>query len=221
MNQRKKIVVFLSGRGTNFRTLIEEQKKPECPFSIARVVSDKPGAAGLYYAKEANIPVTELFRSDFENLTSFKKALCDSASVESPFLYVLAGFMLVIPEWFIQEYPYSIINIHPSLLPDYPGLDTHTRAIKDKKTKHGCTVHLVRPEIDQGPLIAQSKVNILKEDTPEELAARVLKEEHRLYPWVVSSICGEKISISESGISYSMEARKDSQALSFYIPAGV
>jgi phosphoribosylglycinamide formyltransferase-1 len=219
MNQPKKVVVFLSGRGTNFKTIINHQKSlgNASPFQIVRAVCNKPGAPGLFYAKENNIPITELFRADFDSLENFKRALFEQALTEEPDLIVLAGFMLVVPEWFVDQCFGKIINIHPSLLPDYPGLDTHARVLQDRKTVHGCTVHLVDKGIDTGAVIAQAKLDVIPNETAVELAARVLTLEHKIYPWVVHNICTGDITIKDGACFYSDRLKADASKNGFTV----
>jgi phosphoribosylglycinamide formyltransferase-1 len=223
MNQPKKVVVFLSGRGTNFKTIINHQKSfkdNSAPFLISRAICNKPGAPGLFYAKENNIPVTELFRADFENIVAFKDALFNVAKDESSDLIVLAGFMLLVPDWFIDEFYGKVINIHPSLLPDYPGLDTHERVLKDKKNEHGCTVHFVDKGLDTGPVIAQAKLNVVPNESASELAARVLVLEHKIYPWVVEMLTRGEITLKGENCFYSEKAIESAKQEGYLLNLG-
>jgi phosphoribosylglycinamide formyltransferase-1 len=182
---RRRVAVLISGRGSNMKALIEAAKAPDYPAEIVLVLSNKPEAAGLDVARAARIPVAvvaETKRTDME--ASIKRHLA-AAEVD---LVALAGFMRILSPEFVRQWDHRIINIHPSLLPAYPGLDTHARALFAGETRHGCTVHFVTAGIDEGPVIAQAEVPIYSSDTPETLAERVLMEEHRLYPKALAMV---------------------------------
>jgi phosphoribosylglycinamide formyltransferase-1 len=216
MNEPKKVLVFLSGRGSNCRALIQYQNAhPNCGYEIIGVITDKPGAPGLYYVREAKIPVYEFFKADYPDKESFLKALFTHAENLKPDIYALAGFMVIVPAFFIQAHSDHIINIHPSLLPDYPGLNTHERAISDKRKEHGCTVHLVSETIDGGAIIAQSKVSITSDDTTITLAAKVLVEEHRLYSWSLSMIALGKVTLTNGTVSFTDQAKAEALSQNF------
>ena len=219
MKAIKKVLIFLSGRGSNCRALIQYQKDtPDCGFEIIGVITDKPGAAGLYYAKEAKIPIYDFFRADFPDRASFLKALFSKASELAADFYVLAGFMVIVPEYFISEQQDKIINIHPSLLPEYPGLKTHERALADKKALHGCTVHFVNETVDGGAIISQATVAVLPDDSPETLGAKVLKKEHVLYPWVLTMLAKEEIASTGGTLHFSQNAIQDAKLHEFVTP---
>lgn len=220
MTIKAKVVVFLSGRGTNFNALLNYSKNKEnnCPYEIVGVISDNPGAAGLYYAKESGIAVEALFRRDFQSKDAFKSALCERAESFSPDLFALAGFLQILPDAFVLRWFGKIVNIHPSLLPKFPGLDTHRRAIEDGAKEHGCTTHFVDAGIDTGPVVAQAKTEVQSSDTPEILAGRVLTFEHKLYPWTMSMIASGEITLSGRTVEYSDVARDSATKSGFYVP---
>ncbi len=219
MGSELKVITFLSGRGSNFQGLLNASRDPSLSgkYSIIAVVSDKPGASGLYYAKEAGIPVHAFFRSDFPSLEDFKKKIFETAQSLNPDLITLAGYMQLVPAWYIEQNIGKIINVHPSLLPAYPGLNTHARVLADRTTEHGCTVHFVDTGIDTGPTIAQCRVPVDPHDTPDTLAAKVLLKEHQLYPWVVSAIARKLIQLTNGVVEIESEARKEAHALDFIV----
>ncbi|MCC7305500.1 MAG: phosphoribosylglycinamide formyltransferase [Alphaproteobacteria bacterium] len=177
------LAVLISGRGSNLQALIDACESPSFPARISVVVSNIPDAYGLERARKAGID-TEIVPHKNKSREEFEDALTAALNEHPVDLVCLAGFMRILTPHFITVWPH-IINIHPSLLPDYKGLDTHGRALKDGKTEAGCTVHHVIPEMDSGPVIVQKRVPILKDDTPETLAARVLEQEHIAYPEAV------------------------------------
>ncbi len=184
MAQRKiKLAVFLSGRGSNAQALIDACKNPDFPAEIVLVLSNIPNAGGLERAQDAGIPTAtvdhKLFKGD---KAAFEGAIQEVLSSYDIDLICLAGFMRLLSAEFLTQWPEQVINIHPSLLPDYKGLHTHERAIADGRNHGGCTVHYVVPEMDAGEIIVQKSVPILDGDTPQTLAARVLEQEHIAYP---------------------------------------
>jgi phosphoribosylglycinamide formyltransferase-1 len=178
----KRVAVLISGRGSNLGALIAGAREPHYPVEIALVLSDRRDAFGLVRAAEAAIPAQVVERERYDDRTRFERAI-DSALIAYRIeLIALAGFMRVLSEDFVARWRDRMINIHPSLLPSYRGLDTHRRALADGARIHGCTVHFVRTDVDHGPIIAQAAVPVLADDTPETLAARVLDAEHLVYP---------------------------------------
>jgi phosphoribosylglycinamide formyltransferase 1 len=208
------IVILISGRGSNMKSLVNKAKN----YKIAAVISDRADAAGLEFAHEHGIPTFAFSREKYPSLKDQKKAIYDCVLKQSPSLIALAGFMQIIAPEFVAECTGRIVNIHPSLLPDLPGLHTHERAIQEKRSAHGCTVHFVDAGVDTGQVIAQAKVSVEPADTFETLAARVLEREHVLYPWVVSSIAREGITLGMLGVGYDDLARKEAEELGFIIP---
>lgn len=179
---RVPIAVFLSGRGSNFAALAEAAARPDYPARIVLCVSDKPGAKGLDLARAAGIEVAVVERADHADRDAFDAALEARVLAAGAEVICLAGFMRILGRAFVERWDGRILNIHPSLLPAYRGLDTHARALADGARTHGATVHVVTPALDDGPILAQAQVTVEPGDTPDTLAARVLAEEHRLYP---------------------------------------
>ena len=189
-----KIAVFLSGRGSNFDAIVSHIEENKLPIEICLVLSDRKKAAGLAKAEELGFKTAYLPRlAKEQSLASYNEKLALEAQKHSPDLVVLAGFMRVLTNEFISKFENKVINIHPSLLPAYPGLDTHKRALEAGEKESGCTVHYVVEEVDAGPILGQVAVPILEDDTEETLAARILKEEHKLYPKIVQDISEGKI----------------------------
>jgi len=195
MQERFNIVVLISGRGSNLQALIDASYRSS--YEISAVISNRAKAIGLNIARISGIDTYIIERESFDSKLEFEKALATRISKIDPKLIVLAGFMKVLGHQFIRLFPDKIINIHPSLLPEYPGLNTHQRALEDKKKIHGVSVHQVTEDLDGGPIIAQDTVNILPDDTPESLAKRVLEREHIIYPKVVESLANGKIRLSD------------------------
>jgi phosphoribosylglycinamide formyltransferase-1 len=179
--QKKRAAILISGRGSNMSALIEAAKAPGYPAAIVGVFSNKPDAPGLTIAAAEGIPTAALSHKGLER-EAFDAAMESILSAWRPDFLCLAGFMRILSESFVTRWAGRIINIHPSLLPQYRGLDTHARALADQATEHGCSVHFVTPGLDEGPTILQARVPVLPGDTPDTLAARVLIEEHRIYP---------------------------------------
>lgn len=182
MTGKTPIAVLISGRGSNLQCLIDACAAEDYPARIVAVISNRPDAYGLERAREAGISAIAIDHKAYASRESFEAAL-DAALREAGAEFVcLAGFMRILTEGFVNQWDGRMINIHPSLLPKFKGVDTHKRAIEAGESEHGCTVHWVTPGMDEGPVIAQARVPVLPGDTPETLAARVLVEEHRLYP---------------------------------------
>ena len=185
---RKRVAVLISGRGSNMRALIEAARAPEYPAEIALVLSNRPGAEGIAYARAAGVATAvidhkiQAGREDFERTM---QAMLELHRIE---IVCLAGFMRLLSPWFVNQWPGRMINIHPALLPAYKGLHTHQRALADGATTHGCTAHFVVAEMDAGPVILQATVPVRAGDTAETLAARVLVEEHRIYPMALAKL---------------------------------
>jgi len=178
---RKRVAILVSGRGSNMATLIEAARQPDYPAEIVLVISNMADAPALARAAALG-PATAVLVSAGRSKSDFEADLTARLEAASIDIVCLAGFMRVLSSAFVDRWRGRLINIHPSLLPAFPGLDTHARAIAAGAMRHGCTVHQVTAEVDVGPIIAQAALEVLPEDTPETLAARVLAEEHRLYP---------------------------------------
>jgi phosphoribosylglycinamide formyltransferase-1 len=174
--------VLISGRGSNLRALVEAARRPDYPADIALVVSNEPAAPGLARAAEAGIATATIDHRAHPTRAAFEDSLTGALVDARIELVALAGFMRVLGGGFVERWRDRLINIHPSLLPAFPGLDTHARALAAGVKLHGCSVHFVREAVDHGPIIGQAAVPVLPDDRPETLAARVLAAEHRLYP---------------------------------------
>lgn len=179
---KRRTAVLISGRGSNLAALVEAARAQGYPAEIALVLSDNPHAGGLGIARAAKIEAGTLDRSAFATRAAFEDALDQALRDARVELICLAGFMRVLSARFVDAWRGRMLNIHPSLLPRFRGLDTHARAIAAGAKVHGATVHFVTPELDSGPVVTQAEVPVLKGDTPETLAARVLDVEHRIYP---------------------------------------
>lgn len=194
---RSRIVVLISGGGTNLQAIIDACKQDNYGGNVVAVVSNKADVYGLTRAQEADIATTVLSHEDFDSREDYDSALITEINHYQPDLIVLAGFMRILTPKFVQAYQGRLINIHPSLLPKYQGLHTHQRAIDAGDTQHGVSVHYVTEELDGGPVILQAKVPVFPEDTADELAQRVHQQEHRIYPMVVNWCCTKRVTMVE------------------------
>lgn len=190
--KKLKLAVFISGRGSNMLSILEACKNTDYPAEIVLVLSNRPDAQGLVSAKNAGIQTEVVDHTQFESREDFEDEIQDRLEKYDIDLIVLAGFMRVLTEGFVTQWPDRMINIHPSLLPDYKGLNTHARAIEDGQKEAGCTVHFVTPDLDSGPTILQKRVPIFEDDTAERLAARVLEQEHIAYPQAIELLANSK-----------------------------
>jgi phosphoribosylglycinamide formyltransferase-1 len=181
----KRIVILISGRGSNMQAMLKVAAAEHWPAHIAAVISNQPNAAGLDVARAAGIDTSAINHRDYPDREQFDAALAELIDQHSPDVIVLAGFMRILTPGFVNRYFGRLINIHPSLLPSFPGLHTHQQAIDAGVKVHGATVHFVTAELDHGPIIAQAAVPVLDDDTEDTLAARVLEQEHRIYPQAV------------------------------------
>ncbi len=202
-----KVGVLISGRGSNLQALIDACAAPDFPAGIALVLSNKADAYGLERAASAGVPVAVVSHRDFPgDKRAFEEAMdarLRDAGVE---LVCLAGFMRLLSPWFVERWHDRMINIHPSLLPSFKGLDTHQRALDAGVRFHGCTVHYVRPEMDEGPIIAQAAVPVLPGDDADRLSARVLEAEHRLYPQALRLIAEGRARVEDGRVALSNSA---------------
>ena len=198
MQELYNIVVLISGKGTNLQALIDASHRSS--YKISAVISNKAKAIGLNKAKISGIDTYVIEQESFNSKLEFEKSLAIRISEINPKLIVLAGFMKVLSPQFVKLFRGKVINIHPSLLPEYPGLNTHQRVLEDKKKIHGVSVHLVTEDLDGGPVIAQDAVYVRPDDTVESLAKRVLEREHIIYPKVVESLAIGKIQLSDYDI---------------------
>lgn len=186
---RARVGVLISGRGSNMVSLIEAARDPDCPYEVALVLSDNPGAPGLERARALGVEAKAIDRRPYGKDREAHERIIDSALREAGVEYVaLAGYMRILTPFLVGAWEGRMVNIHPSLLPKYPGLDTHRRAIEAADAEAGCTVHLVTNDLDCGPILGQARVAVLAGDDEHALAQRVLAEEHRLYPQALSKL---------------------------------
>jgi len=211
MKEGGSVTVLISGRGSNLNAFIRHQSG----YRIGHVISDKPDAGGLLLAQEAGIATTVVPRASFTSLATFKAGVLKAVLESNPDLVALAGCMVVLQPEFIQAFSGRLINIHPSLLPLFPGLHTHERALEAGVSTHGCTVHYVDAGVDTGPLIAQAVVSVLPQDSPETLSARVLTSEHSLYPWIVQRVMSKDITLEGRTVRYSPLASQEAREHGF------
>ena len=179
---KARLVILISGRGSNMQSIIRAIDAGELNAEIVAVISNRPDAAGLQTAAAAGIDTQMINHRDFDSREAFDIELARTIDQSQPDFVILAGFMRILTADFVKHFVGKLINIHPSLLPKFKGLHTHQRAIEAGEQEHGASVHFVTAELDDGPVILQAKVPVLADDTPESLAARVLVEEHKLYP---------------------------------------
>lgn len=198
VHEKLPVVVLISGGGSNLQALIDAAKKGAA-YRIVGVISNKADAHGLVRAEQAGIATAILDHRDFADRDSFDTALAALIDTFQPGLIVLAGFMRILTPDFVRHYAGRMLNIHPSLLPKYQGLNTHARALEAGDTEHGCSVHFVTEELDGGPVIAQARVAVLPGDAPQDLADRLLLQEHRLYPAVVQWFATRRLRWQDAG----------------------
>ncbi len=196
----KNIVILISGRGSNMEAVVRAAQREGWPARVAAVISNKPDAKGLAFAEAHGIPTAVVPSKEYPDRASFDAALQREIDRFSPDLVVLAGFMRILTAPFVEHYAGRMLNIHPSLLPAFPGLDTHKKALEAGVSEHGATVHFVTAELDHGPMVAQARVAVLPGDTEETLAARVLAEEHKLYPHAVRLFVEDRLSIEQGDV---------------------
>ena len=194
MGERRPTAVLISGRGSNLQALIEGTARPVSSARIVLVLSDQE-APGLAHARAAGIEAATVDRQAFERREAFERVLDRRLRDAGAELICLAGFMRILSPRFVDRWRERILNVHPSLLPAFPGLDTHRRALDAGVRIHGCTVHLVRAEVDCGPIIVQGAVPVLPDDTPDVLAARVLEVEHRIYPYALDLLAAGRVRV--------------------------
>jgi len=208
----KNIVILISGRGSNMEALIAARDAGNLPVNIAAVISNRPDAKGLETAQRAGIEAHFIDHKAFAGREAFDSALAECIDGFSPDLVVLAGFMRILSEGFVRRYEGRLINIHPSLLPSFPGLHTHQRALDEGVRIHGCTVHFVTPALDHGPVIIQAAVPVLDDDSEATLAARILAQEHRIYPQAVRWFAEDKLRLEDGRVRLAV-GQNDSAAL--------
>ena len=194
------VVVLISGSGSNLQSIIDHRLDGDPPIDIRAVISNRADAYGLERAAKAGIPTVTLSHRDFARREAFDRALMETIDACRPELVILAGFMRILTEDFVRHYEGRMLNIHPSLLPRYPGLHTHERAIDNGDSEAGATVHFVTAEVDGGPVVIQARVPVLPADTPDTLAARVLRQEHVIYPQAVRWFADGRLTIKDGKV---------------------
>lgn len=209
----KNIVILISGRGSNMEALIAERDAGRLPVNIAAVISNRPDAKGLETAAKAGIATRCLDHKAFADRAAFDTALAACIDEFAPDLVVLAGFMRILTPDFVRHYEGRLFNIHPSLLPSFPGLHTHQRALDEGVRIHGCTVHFVTAELDHGPVVIQAAVPVLDGDDEAALAARVLRQEHRIYPQAVRWFAEGRLSLVDGRVQVAGDMAADTVLL--------
>lgn len=200
MRAMKRIVIVISGRGSNMQAIIHAAAAQQWPGCIAAVISNKPDATGLLVAAEAGISTAVVDHRAYADRDAFDAALAEKIDSFAPDLVVLAGFLRILTRDFVHHYHGRLLNIHPSLLPSFPGLATHRQALSAGVKVHGATVHFVTPDLDHGPIVAQAAVSVMATDTESTLAARVLEQEHVIYPKAVRSFIEGRLRIEEGRV---------------------
>ncbi|SFN68385.1 phosphoribosylglycinamide formyltransferase-1 [Nitrosospira briensis] len=195
----KSLVILISGRGSNMQALIEAK----LPVRVAAVISNKPNAPGLEIAKMHGCETIVVDQRSYPERAAFDAALMETIDAYQPDLIALAGFMRILGNDFVNHYQGRLLNVHPSLLPAFPGLNPHRQALKEGVKIHGCTVHFVTAQMDCGPIIIQAAVQVRPDDTEETLAARVLQQEHRIYPEAVRWFMEDRLKLSENRVNVS------------------
>jgi phosphoribosylglycinamide formyltransferase-1 len=198
---RKRVAALISGRGSNMLSLMAAARHPDYPAEIALVFSNKVDAPGLATAREAGIATAALSHRDHESREAFERAMQAVLEEHAIDLICLAGFMRLLTPWFVGQWQGRMLNIHPALLPSFRGLHTHERALQDGVKIHGATVHFVVPEMDAGPIIAQAAVPVVDGDTPQTLGARVLRQEHVIYPLALKLVASGATRIDGNRVS--------------------
>lgn len=213
MRGMKNIVILISGRGSNMEAVVRAAENEGWPARIAAVISNKPEAKGLEFAQSRGIPTAVVANKDFASRAEFDAALQETIDRFTPDLVVLAGFMRILTAPFVAHYEGRMLNIHPSLLPLFPGLGTHQQALDAGESEHGATVHFVTAELDHGPVVAQARVPVLPGDTEDTLSARVLVEEHKLYPHAVRLFVEGRLSINNGDVRILDEAPAETPSI--------
>ncbi len=198
----KRIVVLFSGSGTNLQALLDASLMEGLGGRIVAAISNRPDAGGLTRAQKAGVETAVLDHRKFSSREAFDQQLMALIDSFSPDLVVLAGFMRILSDGFVRHYRGRMLNIHPSLLPLYPGLNTHERALKAGDSEHGATVHFVTEELDGGPAVLQATVPVQPDDDSRKLAARVLEKEHRIYPRAVQWFCQGRLALTAGGATF-------------------
>jgi phosphoribosylglycinamide formyltransferase-1 len=200
-----RLAVLISGRGSNLQAVHQACLAGRIDATVALVICNNPDAAGLAYCEQHAIPAKVVDHRKFADRESFDQKLADTLDAARPTLILLAGFMRLLSAGFTRRYESKLLNIHPSLLPRYKGLDTHQRVLDDGTQWHGCSVHFVTAELDGGPIVARSAIRVARGVSSDELAATLLEREHRLYPHVVGECINGKVQLREGKVMYKGE----------------
>lgn len=195
-----RLAVLISGSGTNLQAIMDAQKAGSLDAEITVVFSNRANAAGLERAAQAGIPTASLDHRDYPDREQFDQAMIEVLSPYTPDTVVLAGFMRILSAVFVRHYAGRLINIHPSLLPKYRGLNTHARALEAGDSEHGCSIHFVTEELDGGPVIAQAPISVQTNDTVDSLSKRVQQREHLLYPQVLQWRAQDRLELTDNGV---------------------
>lgn len=206
---RRRIAILISGRGSNMVSLIEAAHGADFPGEIALVLSNRPDAGGLERARSVGIEALAIDHKAYSSRESFEQALDEALRERSIDFICLAGFMRVLTSWFVERWEGRMLNIHPSLLPLFRGTHTHQRALEEGVLVHGCTVHFVVPELDAGPIVAQAVVPVVPGDTEDSLAARVLAQEHMLYPQALRMVCDGTARLENGRVVFAKDWRAE------------
>lgn len=206
---KKRTAILISGRGSNMKSLVDAARQPDYPAEIVVVISNRPDAPGLAWAQDQGIPTLGLDHRHFSDRAHFESQLQGVLAASRVDLVCLAGFMRLMTAAFVEQWRDRMLNIHPSLLPAYKGLDTHARALADGVKFAGCTVHLVRPEMDEGPILGQAVLPVLPDDTEDTLGARVLAAEHRLYPRILELFAAGLIRINGNKTTWISDVNRE------------
>ncbi|TXG93357.1 MAG: phosphoribosylglycinamide formyltransferase [Rhodocyclaceae bacterium] len=201
----KSVVILISGRGSNMEALLAAVARGELPVRVAAVISNRPDAKGLETAAAQGVPTAVVDHKAHAGREAFDAALAECIDGYAPDLVVLAGFMRILTEGFVRHYDGRLLNIHPSLLPSFPGLHTHQRALEEGVRIHGCTVHFVTPALDHGPVVVQAAVPVLDGDDEATLAARVLQQEHLVYPLAVRWFAEDRLTLEGGRVRLAAE----------------
>ena len=193
------VVILISGRGSNLQAIIDAIAEGTLPVDIRAVISNRPQATGLQAAEQAGITTAVVDHTLYKDRQTFDQRLQACIDQYQPALVILAGFMRILSTDFVAHYRGRLLNIHPSLLPDFPGLNTHQRALDAGRNAHGASVHFVTADVDGGPIVLQARVPVQVHDTADSLAARVLEQEHQLYPLAIRWFAEQRLRLSENG----------------------
>ncbi len=198
-----RIAILISGRGSNMQAVLDAR----LDATIAAVISNNPSAGGLALARSRGVETAIVNHREYPDRAGFDKVLGEKIASYRPDLIVLAGFMRILTPAFIERFNDRIMNIHPSLLPAFPGMDTHRRALEEGVRVHGCTVHFVTPDLDHGPIVVQAAVPVLPDDDEQRLAARVLEQEHRIYPQAIRWFLDGRLAIENGRVRIAGDCR--------------